>query len=315
MTRATAQLGLGLAALGRPGYITLGHGTDLGADTSVAAMERRCHTVLDAAWAAGVRWFDVARSYGRAEEFLAGWLTRRERKSNQVTVSSKWGYTYTAGWNVVSQYQEIKDHSLQALDRQLSESRALLGPYLSLYQVHSATLESGILEDTGVLTRLGEMRDRGLAIGLTLSGPRQRETLERALAVLVNGRPLWSAVQATWNLHERSVEPALRAAKGAGLRVLIKEGLANGRLTARGAPLVLREVAARFGVGPDAVALATVLAQPFVDVVFSGAVTVQQLEENVRASEIDGLAASAALTSLVEPAERYWSERARLAWN
>jgi aryl-alcohol dehydrogenase-like predicted oxidoreductase len=273
--RATAQFGLGLAALGRPGYITLGHGTDLGGDTSVAAMERRCHAVLDAAWAVGMRWFDVARSYGRAEEFVARWLVQRARKSNEVTVSSKWGYTYTAGWNVISQHHEIKDHSLHALDRQLGESRALLGPYLSLYQVHSATLESGILEDSRVLTRLGELRDCGLAIGVTVSGPRQRETLERALAVRVDGRPLWSAVQATWNLHERAVEPALRAARDAGLRVMIKEALANGRLTARGAPLPLREAAARLGVGPDAVALAAALSQPFVDVVLSGAVTVE----------------------------------------
>ena len=64
VTRTTAQLGLGLAALGRPGYITLGHGQDLGADRDPAEMERRCHAVLDAAWAGGVRWFDAARSCG-----------------------------------------------------------------------------------------------------------------------------------------------------------------------------------------------------------------------------------------------------------
>src|SRR5262249_51543427 len=74
VTHANAQLGLGLAALGRPGYITLGHGEDLGGETSVAAMERHCHVMLDAAWTAGVRWFDAARSYGRAEQFLASWL-------------------------------------------------------------------------------------------------------------------------------------------------------------------------------------------------------------------------------------------------
>ena len=28
-------------------------------------------------WAAGVRCFDAARSYGRGEEFLAGWLAAR----------------------------------------------------------------------------------------------------------------------------------------------------------------------------------------------------------------------------------------------
>ena len=310
-----AKLGLGLAALGRPGYITLGHAADLAADYDATAMERRCHAVLDAAWQAGVRWFDAARSYGRAEAFLADWLTARAIAPAAVTVSSKWGYTYTAGWRVTAEHHEVKDHSLAALERQLGESRALLGRWLSLYQVHSATLDSGILDDAAVLARLGALRDGGLPIGLTLSGPRQRETLERALALVVGGRPLWSSVQATWNLCERSVEPALRAAKQAGLRVIAKEVLANGRLTARGAPEPLRAEAARLAVGPDAVAIAAALAQPFLDVVLLGAATPAQLDENLRALALDGAAAAANLAALAEPPQQYWAERARLPWN
>ena len=72
-----SPLGLGLAALGRPGYINLGHADDLGHQYDVTAMEAHAHAVLDAAWAAGVRYFDAARSYGRAEEFLGRWLTSR----------------------------------------------------------------------------------------------------------------------------------------------------------------------------------------------------------------------------------------------
>src|SRR3982751_5394147 len=70
-------LGLGLAALGRPGYINLGHAADLAHDYDVGVMEARAHATLDAAWAAGVRYFDAARSYGRAEAFLASWLGGR----------------------------------------------------------------------------------------------------------------------------------------------------------------------------------------------------------------------------------------------
>lgn len=72
-----SQLGLGLAALGRPGYINLGHAEDLDGDYNVAAMESHCHAVLDTAWAAGIRYFDAARSYGRAEQFLSRWLIGR----------------------------------------------------------------------------------------------------------------------------------------------------------------------------------------------------------------------------------------------
>src|SRR5881275_1822007 len=48
-----SRIGLGLAALGRPGYINLGHARDLASHTGVAALEAQTHAVLDAAWAAG----------------------------------------------------------------------------------------------------------------------------------------------------------------------------------------------------------------------------------------------------------------------
>jgi len=59
-----SRIGLGLAALGRPAYINLGREEDYGHERTAAAMERRCHTMLDAAHAAGVRYVDTERSYG-----------------------------------------------------------------------------------------------------------------------------------------------------------------------------------------------------------------------------------------------------------
>jgi aryl-alcohol dehydrogenase-like predicted oxidoreductase len=126
---ATA-IGLGLAALGRPGYLNVGHGADLGPDRSVAALERRTHEMLDAARAAGVRYFDVARSYGRAEAFLSSWLRSRALEPGEVTVASKWGYTYTADWQVQADAPEVKDLSVDTLRRQLDETRELLGDHL-----------------------------------------------------------------------------------------------------------------------------------------------------------------------------------------
>ncbi|MFN8568549.1 MAG: hypothetical protein U0Z44_13770 [Kouleothrix sp.] len=65
------MLGLGLAAYYWPRLHQPGHAADLGHDYDVAAMQARAHAVLDAAWRAGVRYFDVARSYGRAVLFWA----------------------------------------------------------------------------------------------------------------------------------------------------------------------------------------------------------------------------------------------------
>jgi aryl-alcohol dehydrogenase-like predicted oxidoreductase len=166
-------IGLGLAALGRPGYLNLGHGDDLGSDRSVAALELRAHAVLDAAYDAGVRYFDAARSYGRAEAFLASWLRRRELAPGEVTVGSKWGYTYTADWQVRADPPEVKDLSVDTFRRQLVETRELLGDHLSLYQIHSATLGSGVLDDPVVLAALAELRAGRVSVGLTTSGQEQ----------------------------------------------------------------------------------------------------------------------------------------------
>ena len=95
----TPPLGLGLAALGRPGYINIGHDADI-KGKSVDEMRAHAHETLDAAWAMGVRYFDCARSYGASEEFLSSWLQSRNIPHDKIVVGSKWGYTYTADWRV-----------------------------------------------------------------------------------------------------------------------------------------------------------------------------------------------------------------------
>jgi aryl-alcohol dehydrogenase-like predicted oxidoreductase len=312
-------VGLGLAALGRPAYIDLGRDADLGADRGVEELERRCHQVLDAAYDHGVRYLDAARSYGRAEEFLASWLDARRLNPDEVTVGSKWGYTYVGDWRMDAETHEVKDHSLAALTRQLAETRALLGDHLDLYQVHSATLDSGVLEDRAVLAALARLRDEGVVIGLSSSGPGQAATIRRALEVTADGVGPFACVQATWNLLEPSAGPALAEASAAGWGVVVKEAVANGRLTPHGqgpAAAALGHVAARHGAGVDAVALAAVLANPWTDVVLSGAVTPAQLEANLAALRVELTPEDLdELALLAEPPERYWQERAGLSWS
>jgi aryl-alcohol dehydrogenase-like predicted oxidoreductase len=306
-----SRVGLGLAALGRPGYINLGHAADLGGGTDVESMERRAHDVLDAAYERGVRYFDAARSYGLAEAFLASWLERRGLGPDDVTVGSKWGYTYTADWRVDAPEHEVKDLSVSTLRRQYKESLELLGPALRLYQMHSATLESGVLDDPAVRDELARLRESGLLIGITVTGPQQAETIERALEV--GG---FDTVQATWNLLERAAGPALAAAHDAGRGVIVKEALANGRLTVRGDVPELVEAAHEAGTTPDALALAAVTAQPWCDIVLSGAATVEELESNLAAEALElGPDALERLDVLAEDSVSYWERRAALPWN
>jgi len=306
-------LGLGLAALGRPAYITLGRDRDLGADRSAEAMERLSHEVLDAAYAAGIRYVDAARSYGHAEQFLASWLARREPPD--LTVGSKWGYTYTGNWLLDASTHEKKDLSVATLRRQWAETRALLGNRVALYQIHSATLESGVLDDRAVLGELSALRSEGVAIGLTVTGPGQGETIRRALDVNVDGRALFQCVQATWNLLEPSAGPALHDAHAAGWGVIVKEALANGRLTDAHAGRELEtitELTRRLGVPLDAFAIAAALSQPWSDLVLSGAATPAQLRSHLSALEI--AASPREFPVVAQPPHQYWRRRSEMSW-
>jgi aryl-alcohol dehydrogenase-like predicted oxidoreductase len=280
-----SRIGLGLAAVGRPGYINVGRDADLPADRTVEALRTRAHELLDQAYAAGIRYFDVARSYGRAEEFLAQWLHARPAVDD-VVIGSKWGYTYTAGWRVDADVHEVKDHSVATFDRQLGETRALLGDRLSLYQIHSVTPDSPALHDAELHRRLADLAEHGVVIGLSTSGPAQADAIRAALGVRIGGNPLFRSVQATWNLMEPSAGPALAEAHDAGCLVIVKEALANGRLAAT-----------------DAVALAAALQQPWASIVLSGAATTEQLASNLRAE-----------TLAMDPI-RYWHDRSQLPWS
>ncbi|MCA9944251.1 MAG: aldo/keto reductase [Anaerolineales bacterium] len=323
-------IGLGLAALGRPGYINLGHGSDLAHDYAVEAMEANAHAVLDAAWEAGIRYFDAARSYGRAEAFLASWLISRQIDPNSVTIGSKWGYTYTADWQVTlpaGEKHEVKDHTLPVLQRQWKETTTHLGTppgtYLDIYQIHSATPDSGVLEDEAVLSELASLRNAGTIIGLSLSGTSQAETLWRALEIEFDGERLFGSVQATWNILEQSATAVLRAAHQAGMGVIIKEALANGRLTPRNhSPSfqpqmhTLTQLAKQHHTTVDALALAAVLNQPFVDVVLSGAAHTDHLISNIAALHVAWQPALAdVLLGLREETAVYWQTRNQLPWN
>ena len=320
LTLGHHPIGLGLAALGRPGYINLGHREDLQHEYDVEAMQAGAHKVLDAVYAAGVRYFDAARSYGLAEQFLGSWLRQRGLSPTDVIVGSKWGYTYTAEWQIEAQEHEVKEHSLAVLERQWGESKDALGEYLQLYQIHSATFESGVLENSSVLEELARRKADGVAVGLSVSGAEQGQVIERALSVEVDGVPLFDAVQATWNVLECSATSALKTAHNAGLAVIVKEALANGRLTSRNPDPAQRGIletqAHRLHTTVDALALAYVLAQEWGTVVLSGAANINHAQSNLAATDVAlDTEAMQVLSGMTESAEGYWQKRTNLAWN
>jgi aryl-alcohol dehydrogenase-like predicted oxidoreductase len=116
------RIGLGMAALGRPGYINLDRSSILGdaRTRSVDVMQASANTVLDRLFQLSkennvLPWIDCARSYGLSEKFVGEYLRSNMVATDAVYVSSKWGYTYVAEWNVQlgeGEPHEVKDHSV-----------------------------------------------------------------------------------------------------------------------------------------------------------------------------------------------------------
>lgn len=119
-------------------------------------METKAHDILSLAYREGVRYFDTAPSYGHGEAFLRKWY--KLNAPIGVAFGTKWGYTYVANWNPYHDGpHEIKEHSLEKLEEQWQASKNLL-PALTTYQIHSATLESKVLDNNRVLKRLLDIK-------------------------------------------------------------------------------------------------------------------------------------------------------------
>jgi len=314
------KIGLGLAALGRPEYINIRD--DSTHDKSQEAFNENAFSILNFAYKHGVRYFDTAPSYGKGEEFLTNWNSKYQHKD--VILSTKWGYTYVANWELgFNGAHEVKEHSLDKLIEQWQVSKKLQSA-LKIYQVHSATFESGILENRDVLKRLFEIKKQtGLQIGITTTGTQQSEIIEAALKVKIDNEDLFDSYQVTYNIFEQSAHAILKHLLQLNKAVIIKEALANGRVFKnekfshyQKLYQVLDSLAKKYQVGTDAIALRFVMDNLEPTYLLSGASSKEQLEQNLKAYsfklEKEELKV---LNSFKTDSQKYWEERNQLSWN
>ncbi|MBB3696736.1 aldo/keto reductase [Flammeovirga yaeyamensis] len=310
-------IGLGTAAIGRPQYINVRQENTK--EVSLAEFKNNGYHVLEEAYKNGVRYFDTAPGYGLAEQLVMEWLY--SKGYNDVEIASKWGYTYTANFDPNAISHEVKDHSLNKLKEQWKYTQKLL-PALSTYQIHSATFESGVLENTEVFDYLGKLKqEKGLKIGLTSSGSNQKQIIESALEIERNGSQLFDAFQVTYNILDQSILELKE--KLGSKRIIVKEALANGRVFPnehfpeyQKLYQELTKLAAKYNVGIDAIALRFVIDTLTPFKVLSGASEKKHIKENLLAEsfqlekeELDRL------KSFSSTPEEYWGERKQLAWN
>ena len=317
MFKLDNKIGLGLAALGRPGYINIGHDNDLGSDKSKASMRDYCHQVLDFAYSNGVRYFDTARVYGDAEEFLSSWI----RKQSQFNgfVGSKWGYEYLANWEVNADKHERKDHSAAFLKQQWVETRMNLGKNVDLYHIHSVTPDSSVLDDPTVIKELESIKKNGLEIGISTSGPEQKKTIEKFLKINEKLK-LFSFLQSTVNIFEQSCIPILKEAHNQKINIIAKEVFSNGLLTNANKDYHqeqlqnLQNIAKEIDLTLEQISYLWVYQLPFIKIILTGASTVSQLQENLNClKKLNTTIPN--LDNLYLSVEDYWSTRKSLSWN
>lgn len=317
---STTQIGLGLAAIGRPEYINIKANQSM--DQSENTYKKNAFSIFDFALKNNIKHFDTAASYGKGEQFLMDWY--HTCKPENVNFSSKWGYYYVANWKIgFDGAHEIKEHSLKKLEEQWLFSKQLL-PKLKLYQIHSATLESGVLENKPVLEKLYFLKKKyNIKIGISTSGENQSAIIERALNIKINETDLIDSFQVTFNILEQSTFKILEKIIGMGKQLLIKEALANGRLLPNKSypkySMVynnLEELGQKYKVGIDAIALRFIMDYLNPSIVLSGALTKKQLNDNLKAYQVKLTSEEINdLKMYSTDSEIYWNERKDLQWN
>ncbi|MEZ4795539.1 MAG: aldo/keto reductase [Flavobacteriaceae bacterium] len=314
------NIGLGTAAIGRPLYINIKQGapTEL---FSLSKFKESGVETLENAYQKGIRCFDTSPGYGVAEELLTHWL--KDKNDPTIKVSTKWGYTYVANFKPNAKEHEVKEHSLEKLNEQWEVSKQLL-PYLKVYQIHSATFDTGVLDNQPILERLYQIKkENGIIIGLSTTGDNQVEVLKKAMEITIEGEKLFQSVQCTFNILEQSISEVKGELNNFEGSLFIKEALANGRLIPNEKYFqyknlydFMKQLAEKHQVGEDAIALRYIMEIFPKAIVLSGANNSEHLTSNLEANNINLSASEIKQLNVfgIQNTE-YWNQRKQLQWN
>ncbi|MGE0818108.1 MAG: aldo/keto reductase [Candidatus Nanopelagicales bacterium] len=202
---------------GRPVSV-IGLGTwQLGADWGPVD-DAEAFDVLDAAYDAGVTFFDTADVYGdgRSERLIAAW--RASRPDAEVVVATKMGRRVE---------QRPENYTPAAMRAWNDRSRANLAvDTLDLVQLHCPPTAlyalDAVFDDLDAMVAEGRMAAYGVSV----------ETCAEALAAIA--RPHVASVQIILNpLRRKPLEQVLPAAAAAGVAIIARVPLASGLLSGR----------------------------------------------------------------------------------
>lgn len=197
----------------------------------------------------GINYIDTAPAYGISEERIGRALGHR---IDQFVLSTKVGERFENG-------RSAFDFSGAAIRASVALSRKRLGrDVLDLVFIHSDGNDLDILENTDAVAALRQLKTEGSIKAIGFSG----KTVAGATAAL----DCADALMVEYHLDDRSHEQLIEQAAERGVGVIIKKGLASGRLDAH--------QAIRF-----------VLGNPHITSMVIGGLNLEHILDNVQAAE------------------------------
>jgi len=291
------------------GAMTFGEADEKSFMHKVGSDEATAHAVLDRALDAGINFIDTADVYGQdglSERVIGNWF-ERTKKRDKVVLATKFRFTMGDGANKsgASRYRIVRcaEDSL----RRMKTDR------IDLYQIHMQDItvpEEETLRALDDLVRAGKVNYIGCS---NYAAYRLMDSLWTSKS---NNISRFVTLQAQYNLLVRDLEREhVPLCRDKNLGILPWSPLAGGFLTGKfeqGKPVAgtrlgdkaerfarydlprnwkimdaVRAVASELNTTPSAVSLAWLLAKPQVTSVIFGARTIEQLEQNLVAADLD----------------------------
>ena len=201
-----SPIGFGAFKIGRNTGVKYPKAYDLPDGETVARL-------IDGLLDLGINYIDTAPAYGLSEERLGAVLSGRR---GNLVLSTKVGETFSNGR---STYDFSATGIRESVQRSLQRLRTDM---IDLVLIHSDGNDMRILGETDAVPTLTALRDEGVIRAIGLSG----KTVEGARAALS-----WSDVlMVEYNDRDRTHAGVIAEAAERGVGIVVKKGLASGRL-------------------------------------------------------------------------------------
>ncbi len=210
--------------------------------------ERESARLLNGLLDLGISFIDTAPAYGLSEERIGRAISQRR---DEFVLSTKVGETFTNG---TSTYGFSSDAVRESVNRSLQRLKT---DVLDLLFIHSDGSDLQILKETDVVETLIELKAAGTTKAIGFSG----KTVDGARAAIG-----WAdAIMVEYHSDDTSHAEVIADAARRGVGVVVKKGLASGRLSA--------DNAIRF-----------VLSNPHISSLVIGGLNLDHLRANVEAA-------------------------------